>query len=59
MTEREKEILRLVAKGLSNKIVAQGLNLSEGTVKIHVSNILAKLRVSSRIEAAIWAMQEG
>ena len=59
LTEREKEILRLVAKGLSNKIVAQGLNLSEGTVKIHVSNILAKLRVSNRIEAALWAMQKG
>lgn len=59
LTEREKEILQLVAKGLSNKIVAQGLNLSEGTVKIHVSNILAKLRVSSRIEAALWAMQRG
>ncbi|MBI1877468.1 MAG: response regulator transcription factor [Chloroflexi bacterium] len=59
LTEREKEILQLVAKGLSNKIVAEGLNLSEGTVKIHVSNILAKLRVSSRIEAALWAMQKG
>lgn len=59
LTEREKEILSLVAKGLSNKIVAQGLNLSEGTVKIHVSNILAKLRVSSRVEAALWAMQRG
>jgi DNA-binding NarL/FixJ family response regulator len=59
LTEREKEVLRLVAQGLSNKTVAEGLNLSEGTVKIHMSHILAKLHVSSRIEAALWATQKG
>lgn len=59
LTEREKEILQLVAKGCSNKIVAQDLNLSEGTVKVHVSNIFAKLGVSSRLEAALWATQKG
>jgi NarL family two-component system response regulator LiaR len=59
LTEREKEVLRLVAKGLSNKAVAQVLNLSEGTVRVHVSNILGKLGVSSRTEAAVRALQMG
>ncbi len=59
LTEREKEILRLVAQGLSNKAVAQALNICEGTVKVHVSNILSKLNVSSRTEAAVWAVQIG
>jgi DNA-binding NarL/FixJ family response regulator len=59
LTSREKEVLELVAKGLSNKDVAQILNLSEGTVKVHVSNILSKLNVSSRTEAAVWAAQMG
>lgn len=59
LTGREKEVLQLVAKGYSNKAVAQALTLSEGTVKIHVSNILGKLNVSSRTEAAILAMKTG
>ena len=59
LTEREKEIIQLIARGLSNKEVGQSLNLSEGTVKIHVSNILGKLNVSSRTEAAVWATQMG
>lgn len=59
LTPREKEVLELVAKGLSNKEVAQALHLSEGTVKVHVSNILGKLDASSRTEAAVWAAQMG
>jgi RNA polymerase sigma factor (sigma-70 family) len=59
LTEREKEVLQLVAKGLSNKAVAQALNVSEGTIKVHLSNILGKLCVSSRTEAAVWASQAG
>lgn len=59
LTEREMEVLQLVVKGGSNKAIARTLNLSEGTVKIHVSNILAKLNVSSRTEAAIRAVQMG
>lgn len=59
LTEREQEVLRLVARGLSNKAVAQALNICEGTAKVHVSNILAKLNASSRTEAAIWAVQTG
>jgi DNA-binding NarL/FixJ family response regulator len=59
LTEREKDVLRLMVKGLSNKGVAQSLHLSEGTVKIHVSNILSKLEVTSRTEAAMIAVQRG
>ncbi len=59
LTEREKEVLRLMTRGLSNKDIGQALNLSEGTVKIHVSSILGKLSVSSRTEAAVRAVQMG
>ena len=59
LTEREKQVLQLVAKGLSNKEVAQLLQLTEGTVKVHVSNILGKLNVSTRTEAAVLATQMG
>ena len=59
LTEREKEVLGLVARGLSNKALAETLALTEGTVKIHVSRILSKLDVSSRTEAAIRAVQLG
>jgi NarL family two-component system response regulator LiaR len=59
LTEREKEVLRLVARGLSNKAIAQTLNLSDGTVKVHISNILSKLNVSSRTEASVHALQTG
>jgi len=59
LTKREKEVLQLVAQGLSNNEAAQILNLSGGTVKIHVSNIFDKLNVSSRTEAAVKAIQLG
>ena len=52
-------MLALVAQGLSNKEVAHALSLSEGTIKIHVSNILGKLNVSSRTGAAMRAAQIG
>ena len=59
LTEREKEILRLVSQGLSNKAIAQDLSLSVGTVKIHVSHILDKMGVSNRTEASMRALQMG
>jgi len=59
LTAREKEILQLVAKGLSNPDVAQALGISENTVKAHVSHILDKLNVSHRTEAAVWAARLG
>lgn len=57
LTEREKQVLQLISKGLSNKEAAEILNVSSGTVKIHVSHILNKLNASSRTEAAVRAIQ--
>jgi two-component system, NarL family, response regulator LiaR len=59
LTEREIEILRLVAKGLSNLDIAERLFLSEGTVRNHVSAVLTKLGVSDRTQAAVIAIQHG
>ena len=59
LTERELEVLRLMAKGWSNRQIAKQLFISEGTVKNHVTNIYAKLGVHSRAEAVAWAWQQG
>jgi DNA-binding CsgD family transcriptional regulator/N-acetylneuraminic acid mutarotase len=59
LTEREKEILRLVATGTSNKDIAQQLFISSNTVKVHLRNIFAKIGVGSRTEAAMYAVRMG
>jgi NarL family two-component system response regulator LiaR len=59
LTQRELEILRLVAQGCSNKEIALKLVLSELTVRTHVSNILGKLHLASRTQAALYALQKG
>ncbi len=59
LTERETEVLRLLAKGKSNKEIAYDLTISEPTVKTHVSSILGKLGVSSRTQAALHAARIG
>jgi len=59
LTERELEVLRLMAKGLSNKGIASELFISERTVKFHISNILSKLGVFSRTEAVLYAIRRG
>jgi NarL family two-component system response regulator LiaR len=59
LTEREAEVLRLIAKGLSNADIADRLFLSDGTVRNHFSAILAKLGVSDRTQAAVIAIQHG
>ena len=59
LTGRELEILRLIATGLSNKVIGAELDISEGTVKVHVKNLLRKLNVRSRVEAAVWALTKG
>ncbi|MGB0847865.1 MAG: two-component system response regulator NarL [Thiolinea sp.] len=56
LTAREVEILQLLVRGLNNKLIARELDISDGTVKVHVKNILRKLKVKSRLEAAVWAM---
>ncbi len=59
LTERELEVLRLLAEGLSNQAIARKLTLSERTVGAHVSHILKKLHVASRTQAALYAIREG
>ena len=59
LTEREGEVLRLVAQGLSNQNIARKLNISDPTVRTHVSNILGKLQLATRIQAALYALREG
>ncbi|HEV3475094.1 MAG TPA: response regulator transcription factor [Actinomycetota bacterium] len=58
LTERELQVLRLVAKGLGNRDIAQQLYISENTVKNHIRNILEKLQLHSRMEAVIYAVRE-
>jgi DNA-binding NarL/FixJ family response regulator len=59
LTSRELEVLRLVATGRPNKQIATELDISERTARTHVSRILRKLRLSSRTQAALWAVREG
>jgi DNA-binding NarL/FixJ family response regulator len=59
LTSRELEVLRLVAVGKPNKEIAAELSISERTARTHVSRILRKLRLSSRTQAALWAVREG
>ena len=59
LTEREHEVLALVAQGLSNQQIADALVISERTARTHVSNILGKLGVASRTQAALLAIREG
>ena len=58
LTERELEVLRLIAQGKSNKEISDDLVLSEKTVKTHVSNILQKLHLSDRTQAAVYALRQ-
>lgn len=59
LTPREREVLRHLAQGLANRAIARALNISEGTVKIHINHILGKLRLASRVEATIYAHRHG
>jgi two-component system nitrate/nitrite response regulator NarL len=59
LTPREKQIIKLIAGGLPNKLIARKLNITEGPVKVHVKHLLKKLRLRSRVEVAVWAVQEG
>lgn len=59
LTEREVEVLRLIARGMGNQQIADQLVISEATVRTHVSNILSKLHLASRTQAALYALQKG
>ncbi len=58
-TAREEQIVTLIAEGKNNKLIGRELGISEGTVKVHVKNILRKLNLSSRLETAVWAFENG
>jgi len=59
LTEREVEVLGLIARGLTNRQIADQLVISEATVRTHVGNILGKLHLASRTQAALYALREG
>ncbi|GAB4438844.1 MAG: two-component system response regulator NarL [Rhodocyclaceae bacterium] len=59
LTAREREILQHLAQGMSNKAIARDLSISYDTVKLHVRHILAKLNLTSRVEAAVFAVEHG
>ena len=59
LTERELEILKLVARGRTNREIADQLVVAEGTIRTHVSNILDKLHLASRTQATLYALREG
>lgn len=58
LTAREAEVLKLIAQGLSNKLIARALDISDGTVKVHVKHMLKKLGLRSRVEAAVWMVNQ-
>ncbi|MGS2722483.1 two-component system response regulator NarL [Porticoccus sp. GXU_MW_L64] len=58
LTKREKQVLKLIAGGLSNKMIARKLDITEGTVKVHVKRLLHKLHMRSRVEAAVWLTEQ-
>jgi len=59
VSPREREVLALLARGASNKEMARELQLAESTIKIHVQNILRKLNLTSRVQAAVYAVEHG
>ena len=59
LTDREVQILKAIAEGDSNKMIARKLDITEGTVKVHVKKVLKKLHFRSRVEAAVWAVGQG
>ena len=57
LTPRERDIIKLLAEGLPNKMIARRLNITESTVKVHVKHLLKKMKLKSRVEAAVWVLQ--
>lgn len=58
LTDREQEILQCLADGLNNKTIARKLGISDTTVKVHIKHLLSKLKLTSRLEAAVWAHKQ-
>ncbi|MCF3793203.1 LuxR C-terminal-related transcriptional regulator, partial [Salmonella enterica] len=58
LTPRERDILKLLAQGLPNKMIARRLEITDSTVKVHVKHMLKKMNLKSRVEASVWEHQE-
>ena len=58
LTRRELQILKYIAEGLSNKLIGRKLDIAESTVKVHVKHLLKKLGLRSRVEAAVWMVEQ-
>ena len=56
LTERETAIFKCLSAGMSNKLITRELDIMESTVKVHIRNLLKKLKFRSRVEAAVWAV---
>jgi DNA-binding NarL/FixJ family response regulator len=59
LTEHERQVLKLVAQGLSNKLIGAEIGLSENTIKKYMHNIMEKLHLNNRVEAAMYAVRKG
>ncbi|MDQ3874638.1 MAG: response regulator transcription factor, partial [Actinomycetota bacterium] len=59
LSEREREVLAMVAEGLPNKLIARRLSISEKTVKAHLTSIFRRIDVTDRTQAALWAQRNG
>jgi DNA-binding NarL/FixJ family response regulator len=59
LTDRETEIMCLVAQGMSNRLISERLSVGEGTVKVHVHNIYSKLGVNNRVDLTLYAQRKG
>ena len=59
LSPREVQVLHCIANGMSNRLISERLQISDGTVKVHVKHLLKKLRFSTRVEAALWASENG
>jgi DNA-binding NarL/FixJ family response regulator len=59
LTQRERQVLELLVAGLSNRQIADMINLSENTTRKHLRNILEKLHLNNRVEAAVYAVKQG
>lgn len=57
LTERELQVLYMIRDGMSNKMIGNKLGIAESTVKVHVKHILAKISLRTRVEAAVWAVE--
>jgi two-component system nitrate/nitrite response regulator NarL len=58
LTDRELQVLQMIAEGLSNKMIGNKLGIAESTVKVHVKHILGKVGLRTRVEAAVWAVSQ-